>query len=197
MLDDGRVRGRPCVQSLRVRGNERGAVTVEAALIMPLLLLIVFGIIEFGLFFKDAIVVTSMVRTGARTMSAEPRQAQQFTDTVAAVTTAVSSASAGSVEELWIYEAGANGFPTGQAGFTTCTNCVRYTWNGTSFSQTPGYTWNVTSQNACPNDAQHTSVGIYLKAQHHFLTGLFPGSWPSSDHAVMRFEPIPVAVGCK
>ena len=183
---------------IRMRQDtDRGAVTLEAALITPLLLLIVFGIIEFGLFFKDAIVVTSMVRTGARTMSAEPRQAQQFTDTVAAVSAAVSSASAGSVQELWIYEAGTNGFPTGQSSFSTCTNCVRYTWNGTSFTQTPGYSWSATSENACPNDAQHTYVGIYLKAQHHFLTGLFPGSWPSSDHAVMRFEPIPVGVGCK
>lgn len=182
-----------------LRRGDRGAVTVEAALITPLLITLAFGIIEFGLFYKDSIVVTSMVRTGARTMSAEPRQSQQFSDAVAAVTAAVSSASAGSVQELWIYEAGSNGFPTGYSNFNTCstTKCVRYTWNGTGFTSVSGYSWSVTTQNACPNDSAHTSVGIYIKASHHFLTGLFPGTWPTSDHAVMRFEPIPVAIGCK
>lgn len=181
----------------RHRRDDSGAITLEAALVTPMLLLIVFGIIEFGLFFKDSLVVTSMTRTGARTMSAEPRQSQQFADTVAAVQAAVSSAAANTVEEMWIYEAGTNGYPVGYSGFSNCTTCMRYTWNGSSFVQKAGYSWNPTTQNACPNDSAHDSVGIYIKATHKFLTGLFPGSWPSSDFTVMRFEPIPVAIGCK
>ena len=38
---------------------------------MPVVLLIVFGIIEFGLAFKDSLSVSSSTRAGARTASAE------------------------------------------------------------------------------------------------------------------------------
>ena len=177
--------------------KESGAVSVEAALVTPLLVLLVFGIIEFGMYYKDAIVISSMSRTGVRTISAEPRLASQFTDTVNAITTAVGSASAGSVKELWIYDAGTNGFPKGQSGFTTCTNCLRYTWNGTTFTPVAGYTWDPLLQNACPADPLHTSVGVYVKADHKFVTGLFPGTLSTSDHSVMRLEPVPVTAGCK
>lgn len=181
----------------RVRRDE-GVVAVEAALVTPLLFLVVFGIIEFGMYYKDAITVTGMARSAARTASAEPRQASQLTDTVAAITSAVASASAGSVEELWIYDAGSNGFPVGKTNFTAgCTNCVKYTWNGAAFAAVTGFTWNVLLQNACPSDAAHGSVGVYIKANHRFITGLFPGSLSASDHAVMRLEPIPSSAGCK
>ena len=37
--------------------DDRGAVLVEAAFILPVVILIVFGIIEFGLAFKDTLTV--------------------------------------------------------------------------------------------------------------------------------------------
>jgi Flp pilus assembly protein TadG len=49
----------------RLRG-ERGAELVEFAFALPLLLLVVAGIIDFGLLFKDYEVVTNAAREGAR-----------------------------------------------------------------------------------------------------------------------------------
>ena len=49
----------------RVR-SERGAELVEFALTLPLLLLVVLGIIEFGLLFQEYEVVTNAAREGAR-----------------------------------------------------------------------------------------------------------------------------------
>jgi hypothetical protein len=46
--------------------SERGAVTVEFALIIGILLMIVFGIIEFGLFFSRYQMVHGAAREGAR-----------------------------------------------------------------------------------------------------------------------------------
>ena len=181
----------------RLRRDD-GVVAVEAALVTPLLFVIVFGIIEFGMYYKDAITVTGIARSAARTASAEPRQASQITDTVAAITSAVASASAGSVQELWIYDAGTNGFPVGKTDFAAgCTSCVKYTWGGSAFAQVTGFTWDPLTQNACPNDALHGAVGVYIKASHRFITGLFPGTLSASDHAVMRLEPIPTSAGCK
>jgi len=47
-------------------GRERGASTVEFAVVLPLLLLLVFGIIEFGVFLYDKAVITNASREGAR-----------------------------------------------------------------------------------------------------------------------------------
>ena len=46
--------------------NERGVSAVELALILPLLVLILFGIIEFGLILYDQQVITNASRQGAR-----------------------------------------------------------------------------------------------------------------------------------
>jgi Flp pilus assembly protein TadG len=51
---------------MRVRGEERGAALVEFALILPILVMFVFGIIEFGREYSARIQLTSAVREGAR-----------------------------------------------------------------------------------------------------------------------------------
>ncbi len=46
--------------------NERGASTVELAIILPVLILILFGIFEFGLAYRDYLAITHAAREGAR-----------------------------------------------------------------------------------------------------------------------------------
>ncbi|HKY71791.1 MAG TPA: TadE/TadG family type IV pilus assembly protein [Nitrospira sp.] len=46
--------------------NERGAVAAEFALLLPLLLIILFGIIEFGMMMYGREIVTNAAREGAR-----------------------------------------------------------------------------------------------------------------------------------
>ncbi len=46
--------------------NERGAVAAEFALLLPVLLTILFGIIEFGMIMYSREVVTNASREGAR-----------------------------------------------------------------------------------------------------------------------------------
>src|SRR5215472_18044642 len=50
----------------RVRGGDRGAAAVEFALLLPLLLLLVFGIIDFGRAINAQITLTQAAREGAR-----------------------------------------------------------------------------------------------------------------------------------
>jgi Flp pilus assembly protein TadG len=49
--------------------NERGAVAVELALILPVLVMLVFGIIEFGRAYNAKIALTQAVREGARVLA--------------------------------------------------------------------------------------------------------------------------------
>lgn len=48
------------------RRTDRGAAAVEFALVLPILLLVVFGIIDYGLFFNDSINARQGVREAAR-----------------------------------------------------------------------------------------------------------------------------------
>ncbi len=50
----------------RLRRSERGAEFVEFALALPLLLLVVLGIMDFGLMFQQYLVITNAAREAAR-----------------------------------------------------------------------------------------------------------------------------------
>lgn len=179
----------------QARGRDSGAVAVEAALITPLLLLIVFGIIEFTLALRSYVAVASAVRAGARTASAEPRLPQFAADTAAQMTTAVGALSDSGIQAMWIFK--------GATRPASCTsNCIAYTWNGTAFTNPQG-SWSYTSINACPISSTNPSgpdkVGVYLQYRHSFVTGLFGLGVPMADQAVLNFEPVPPSApgGCK
>lgn len=55
--------------SLRSRRSERGAALVEFALVLPLLLVVIAGIVDFGFLFQRYEVVTNAAREGARLAS--------------------------------------------------------------------------------------------------------------------------------
>lgn len=50
----------------RAGGEDRGAAALEFALVVPVLLLLIFGIIEFGLAFQAQLALTHGAREGAR-----------------------------------------------------------------------------------------------------------------------------------
>jgi Flp pilus assembly protein TadG len=50
----------------RFRKNEKGQSIVELALILPIVILILFGILEFGRVFHSYLVITHAAREGAR-----------------------------------------------------------------------------------------------------------------------------------
>lgn len=52
------------------RANERGAAAVEFGLILPVLLLLVGGIIDFGIMYNRQIVLTNAARDGVRQVAA-------------------------------------------------------------------------------------------------------------------------------
>ena len=47
--------------------DQDGAAAVEFALLLPLLVLLLFGFIQFGLAFNNYVALTDSVRAGART----------------------------------------------------------------------------------------------------------------------------------
>lgn len=202
----------------RARG-ERGAVALEAALIFPILLLILLGIIEFTFIMRDHAVVVSDTRVAARIASTGaaagkgvcatgpnappcvpndvPALAQEAAD---AVQRSGSAMPVDQIQYLLVYKANANGYPgadsnktmpTSCAGFT---NCVMFKWRDSdnAFRYFSG-SWISTSINACfPGTSTFPldRVGVQLVAKHENFTGLFGAGLNLEDHAVMDFEPL-------
>ncbi len=65
--------------------SDSGAVAVEFALVMVPLLLLLFGIIDFGFAFNNQLAVTAAAREGARIMAVESNKADAATDAIKAV----------------------------------------------------------------------------------------------------------------
>jgi hypothetical protein len=55
------------LKNLRRDGHERGAAMVEMAIVTPLLVLLVFSILEYGLLFQEKLTVASAAASSART----------------------------------------------------------------------------------------------------------------------------------
>ena len=54
--------------SLR-RGSDHGAAAVELALLLPILMTVVFGIVQFGFYYNATIELSAAAREGARSMA--------------------------------------------------------------------------------------------------------------------------------
>lgn len=199
--------------------TERGAVAVEAALVTPLLVLLVFGIIEMALLMRDDVAVTSAVRAGARiasTGAGDGACVYDATDTppcptgsvpilaqmaANAIQRAGSAMPKSEIDYIMVYKANDNGYPgTATSMPASCSgisNCVEFTWrdNLQAFRYASG-TWTSSTINGCfPGTAANPldRVGVDMHATHPFLTGLFGTHIGLEDHAVFDFEPLPTA----
>lgn len=193
---------------LRRERNQRGAVAVEAALVTPLLCLMLFGIIEMSLLMRDVVSASSSVRAATRVASASAAAGKCLTACSPTSAPALAQGAATAIEKsgsalgedafqsMIVYEAGTNGYPNGRTNADACgsaTNCVTYTWDTTTnkFVYSAG-TWDTTTQvNACVNDPLRDSVGVAIRAQHRWVTGLFGTAYGLNERSVMQFEPLP------
>lgn len=184
--------------------DERGAAAVEAAIVLPLILLMFLGMVELTVLMKSHLEVTSLAREGARTASSEPRLPNFYDDAVAAI---VRSASAMDYDrvKVWVYDvpSGGDGAPPSSCGTSTC---MSFSWTGGGGPPTRSGTWDPSTINACLRDPAAQSVGVYVQASHDWMFQLFPDSVPADpgsntwvkSRSVMKFEPVipkPAAVG--
>lgn len=201
----------------RRRRSESGAIAVEAALVTPILVLLVFGMIEFAFVMRDYAGVSNSVRVGARiaatgadagpgtcetgptappcTSASSPAFAQEAAD---AIQRGGSAMPGDFINYILVYKANAAGFPgsmsTMPASCAGIGDCVQFVWRDSldAFRYGSG-SWSSTSISACfPGSTAYPMdrVGIYLNASHPMMTGLFGTSVSLSDRAVMNFEPL-------
>lgn len=188
------VHHRGVVHRERARG-EHGAVLIEFAIVLPVMLIIAFGLLQLGFAFKTSSTVTGATRTGARVISSTyPAAARAGVaerdlaldnirisierDLVGLPAQAVPTT-------LWIYEADVNGDPT--SGPSCTSSCIRYTWNpGTEhFDQDAGTDW--PDPTSCGADVDR--VGVQVTALHD-IDSPFLNDLVVTRDTIMRLEPV-------
>jgi Flp pilus assembly protein TadG len=175
-------------------------VAVEAALITPVLLLLLFGIVELSLLLKDDLAVAAAARAGARTGSALPRYddgttdfAQQAADQVARSAGALTLTDVA----LTIFAADSAGAPASGGTPITCADrCVHFRYDaGTGAFVRDGGSWPAATIDACPGDPNADAIGVYVSYPHQLVA--LGGTVTLTDTSVMAFEPVPPGQGCK
>ena len=96
---------------LAARQRERGAVLVETVVVLPLVLLLVFGIVEWSAAYHDSSVTADAARAGGRIASAQARNPDYATNAAASVAAALSTLPSNAPQELWIYKANTQRLP--------------------------------------------------------------------------------------
>ena len=192
----------PARRRKRILGD-RGASAVEAAIVTPVIMVLLFGILELGFVFKDYLAVAGAVRAGVRTASANPRMATFAQVAANKVAQTGGAMNFSDVQQLWVFKVDPTTNQTiGFSNFSDCIFCVKFKWDSGTNAFVPitgGDTWPSTSQNACslsvggPLDR----IGVYLKLKHAPITGLVLQTIYISEASILSLEPMPVSSGCK
>jgi len=142
--------------------TDPGSVTVEMVLVTPILLVLLFGIIEFGLIFKDVAIIKQATREGARTAAVGATTAE-------IISQVKSSAATISPDDLTIelkYRVYSGGWPS---------------WDS---APTLG---NIGSGETAQNDApQGAQIRVQVSYPHQLISGkLFSGLADDPDSHIM------------
>src|SRR5664280_3477397 len=150
-----------------------GAVAVETAVVLTILVTLLFGIVDSSFLFKDSLSVSAAARAGARMGASQPRVSNFAQASADQVTNALSDLNPANIQAVWVYKTtGATGSPP-----ATCppksqnSYCVPFTWNGSQLTTSSLGNWPSTSQDACAGDVTtgtnlRDSLGVYVKYNH-------------------------------
>lgn len=173
------------------RKNEQGATLIEAAIVLLPLMIVMFGIVEYGFVYKNSLTLSHAARSGARIASSLPEDPNYLTQSSSATIQAASGASFKNGDTIFIYKANAQGLPA-SGNINSCTNsCQAWTFNNGSWTKSGGLGWSHTTHKACTN-APMDNVGVAISLTHTSLTNFFPfiNNMKLQEKSVMRLEPV-------
>lgn len=189
----------------RSRGQrQRGAVLVELAIIVPLLISLLVVGLELGLALRDKMTVTAAARSGARVGSSLGRVRLADHDILESVRVGLSRVDPNDVLVLVIFEPDASGNMPPSCRATSINGvCNRYsssqiqTLTEADFTGVNSCTGSSPDREWCPVDRNRDLaaaggpdwLGVYLEIVHRSSAPAFLGDRVISDKVVMRLEP--------
>lgn len=198
----------PAVQRCR---DDGGAALVEAAFLTPVFFLILIGILEYGLVFRDYLTLGNGTLAGARMASVQGDSPDADFQIIKAVKKATSPSSTNVIKKLVVFKASgpastisaacaaltpgststtsvcnAYGPATDWAAVDSPTNAVNY--NCTTPGRSKGYCPTSRNTKLGPGLAPDF-VGVYLEFNHAYLTKMFGNSITLTDTTITQLEP--------
>jgi Flp pilus assembly protein TadG len=194
------------VRVRRLRGD-RGTTLVEAALVTPIFLFALFGVMEFGLAYRDNLTVANSTRDAARVATTGGNAADADYGILQEISDDMNVMGHKTIDLIVVFNAGGpNGsvknesstdLATCKAGTAVTNVCNVYTKTDLSRGLgdfgclTPG----ALDDAWCPMDRSIAVtdppdyIGVYLETTHVYATGMFGDDVTITDETVMRIEP--------
>jgi len=181
--------------------SDRAATLVEGALVAPLFLLIIFGVFEFGLLFRSYLTLSSGVRAAARAASTAGSDANADFLILQSITNNTRALKTSQIQVIVIFKATSTTTPVPTACLTASvstgsTPCNRYVSTDLArpiaqfgcLTGGPDTAWCPTARKDRLSDPPDY-IGVYMKVQHKYATGVFGGTKTLTDTVIMRVEP--------
>ena len=173
------------------RMRDRGAVLMESAIILPLLLMLAIGLSEGGMALYDWLAVSNATREGARIGASAGDLSSGGTTADTLILDAVAQASCairnGEVTQVRVYKSNASGVMIGSSQNVYTLNSVNCSTLTASWT-TNTFNWSPSTRNNTLNNLD--TLGLEVTFEHESLTGLF--TWfegTHTDRAWMRLDP--------
>jgi Flp pilus assembly protein TadG len=190
----------------RARGS-RGAALVEAAFITPVFALLLFGILEFGLTFRDYLTVANASRDSARGASAYGDDLYADYNIIQVAKQSSKGFRPNELRRIVVFDAGsvdgsifttshpAHGCLTSTTGIADVCNVYLAADLNRPKADFGCKPTNNLDRFWCPTNREVRAsgppdyVGVYVEARHDFITGLFGPGMTLTDEIIMRIEP--------
>lgn len=178
------------------RESDRGASLIEAAIVVPVLLLVVIGILELGLAFKDYLTVSYLSREGARIGALAGDDPTADCAILSGIGDLATPGDLARIDRIEIYQASQS---TGAQGATN--TAVYNDPNDPTQCSVPadpmdGWTitsvgWAPTSRNTAVGSTPLDIIGVRVILTRSWITGFgpFSGTATVDESTITRMEP--------
>ncbi len=167
-------------------GRQRGAVLVEAALVAPIVMLLIFGIFEGGLFMLSYLSLEDVSRDSAREMSIHGTQTDAEQIVVDEITRRLDVVDDGAVQKVIIYQA-----TTVKDGPSAACLTAAAPGNATDrcsvYTRTELTAGTVTCGWCSTDRVGGELAGVYIEMEYQSVTSIFPSTTIDS-FSVLRLE---------
>lgn len=202
------------VRPHRRSDDDRGAALLETLLVFPVVMVLILGIFEFGLIYRDVLTANEAVGTGARSGAVIGPRLTATGATADYVIMRSVRESLGSIPTEWIdhvvvFKANAPGAggPLAQvpaacrAGSPVAGRCNVYDpqaaflavqSGNAAYFECPGgpaCSWEAADRKNGPQVADIEYLGVYIRMERPYVSGIFGDVFTSEQAVVVRLEP--------
>lgn len=195
-------------------GRERGAALVEAALVTPVFLLLILGIFEFGLLYRDNLTTNNAAHQGVRAASVSGQRPEADFLVLRSVEHGIAAMGIENLDFVVVFRASGpdatvptaclTASQTMVVGNPSAPACNRYVpadfylgLEDASGNDLGNFRCSSTSIDKywCPSDRETSIaagveyVGIHIQTTHDYVTGVFGGTKTLTETRILRLEP--------